>query len=787
MSLRTQRLVLLLLVATVVVAAIGSFAYRVLRDDIREETQRTLAVIAEQKRQRIESWVAAARTDAASFYSAHAPHAQAFARWLDGGRQPDALIDGIRARMAELVRMRQWGGMALFDRDNQVVLAVGDADAEGDPWKLQGVLQHPAVIDSALYRDRHGAVQFGVLAPFGLSGEPPRGVLSLTWPAASTLDPLVASWPMPTRTAETYLVRRERDRVRFLTPLRHQAGAALRLTQPLDAPDLPAARAARGELGILAQGVDYRGLLVLAYATAIRGTPWLMIAEIDESEAYAGLHATAWSTALVAGLTLLLLYAVGYGLWHRDRQRQQLAALQARQAVEARFRTLFEASSEAVMLLDRERFLDCNAAALRIFGIPDKAVFKRLHPGDLSPPNQPDGTPSAELARTHIDRALETGSRTFRWAHRRADTGLDFPCEVVLSTIELDGARVLLATVRDFTEHQRLQDQLRDSEARIRRMLEHLPIPIVIGRGGDADEILFLNRAFVRTFGYTLEDIPCGDDWFRRAYPDATYRAEVMQVWADAIADVLANPGEIEQGEYRVTCKNGRVLDVVIGTIALDDLLLISLMDISERKAYEQELEGAYEAAATANRKLKELNQQLEQLATTDALTGTWNRRHFERVAATEIARAHRYCEPLSLLLFDLDHFKAINDSLGHQVGDQVLIELSDRVKSRLREVDVLARWGGEEFVVLLPGTREAEARSLAEQLRERVAGRAFALAGQVTVSFGVAELGSREAMDAWLKRVDDALYAAKAAGRNRVCLAAPEEAPATSAAVGRS
>src|SRR5690606_5686302 len=137
-----------------------------------------------------------------------------------------------------------------------------------------------------LYRSGEGKVRYGVLAPIGAPGERPIGVAYIVWAAEQALDPLVESWPVPTRTAETYLVRSEDDAVRFLTPLRHLPDAALGLSRPLAATDLPAARAARGARGIIAGGRDYRGVPVLAYAAAIEGTPWLMLAEIDEREAY---------------------------------------------------------------------------------------------------------------------------------------------------------------------------------------------------------------------------------------------------------------------------------------------------------------------------------------------------------------------------------------------------------------------------------------------------------------------------------------------------------------------
>jgi diguanylate cyclase (GGDEF)-like protein len=156
-------------------------------------------------------------------------------------------------------------------------------------------------------------------------------------------------------------------------------------------------------------------------------------------------------------------------------------------------------------------------------------------------------------------------------------------------------------------------------------------------------------------------------------------------------------------------------------------------------------------------------------LATTDRLTGIFNRLSFETRAEEAIARGARDGEPLSLILFDIDRFKSINDRYGHLVGDQVLIEVAQRARLRLRAVDVLARWGGEEFTILLPLCRLADAVDLAEEIRALMADTPFPEVGHVTSSFGVVEWASGEGLDPWVMRADAALYAAKAAGRNRV------------------
>lgn len=166
------------------------------------------------------------------------------------------------------------------------------------------------------------------------------------------------------------------------------------------------------------------------------------------------------------------------------------------------------------------------------------------------------------------------------------------------------------------------------------------------------------------------------------------------------------------------------------------------------------------------------LERRLESHAFEDALTGTANRRYTEDALRREVARAERHGERFALVMFDLDHFKAVNDTHGHEVGDQVLRTTCDRVQGRLRKSDLLGRWGGEEFLVLCPDTLEPGAAQLAEDIRQCLEETNFPEAGQVTVSLGVADYRVGEDVKATLKRVDDALYTAKRTGRNRVVVA---------------
>lgn len=167
--------------------------------------------------------------------------------------------------------------------------------------------------------------------------------------------------------------------------------------------------------------------------------------------------------------------------------------------------------------------------------------------------------------------------------------------------------------------------------------------------------------------------------------------------------------------------------------------------------------------------KQKHNAERLEYIANHDSLTGLCNRRRFEQILAEAHEQAARYGQPYSVIMIDIDHFKQVNDCYGHEAGDNVLRLVSEEMTRRVRRVDLLARWGGEEFMVLLPQTALEGAVQLADTLRGRVRDYSLPIVGGVTISLGVVEAGSSEAPLEVLRRADEALMQAKANGRDRV------------------
>lgn len=166
----------------------------------------------------------------------------------------------------------------------------------------------------------------------------------------------------------------------------------------------------------------------------------------------------------------------------------------------------------------------------------------------------------------------------------------------------------------------------------------------------------------------------------------------------------------------------------------------------------------------------KHLEEELRNLSLTDPLTSVYNRRYFITKLEEEFDRIQRQCGcNFSIALLDIDHFKSINDCFGHHAGDIVLIKLTETINNRIRKIDCLARWGGEEFIILFPHTNLEAATQLAEELRNNISKMDTMIASRITVSIGVVEYCTGETVDSMIQRADNLMYEAKNAGRNCV------------------
>jgi diguanylate cyclase (GGDEF)-like protein/PAS domain S-box-containing protein len=317
---------------------------------------------------------------------------------------------------------------------------------------------------------------------------------------------------------------------------------------------------------------------------------------------------------------------------------------------------------------------------------------------------------------------------------------------LVLETAAWHEAEERLRVERDAIANkvvERTRD-LAESEANLRALVDFSPVSMVLTRITDS-KVVLANRRAAAMFEVPLHAIQGRnppDHWV-----NLTERGKYL--------DHVRRHGRVDDFEAEFRTAGGRTFWARISGQRLrfggDETLLATIVDITaQRQAHEE----------------------MRALATHDPLTGIFNRRHVEDILGKELERAQRHSRPLTVAMMDADHFKRINDSHGHHVGDEVLRAIAARCQQTLRANDVFGRYGGEEFVVVFPETDLAAANSVAERLREAVAERPIVVGDvslDVTVSIGLAEFAHGQDLRMLFQRADAALYAAKEGGRNLV------------------
>jgi diguanylate cyclase (GGDEF)-like protein/PAS domain S-box-containing protein len=285
-----------------------------------------------------------------------------------------------------------------------------------------------------------------------------------------------------------------------------------------------------------------------------------------------------------------------------------------------------------------------------------------------------------------------------------------------------------------------------NGEESLRALLDAAPLPLTLTRAAD-NVVLYGNRRSAALFEVSPSESPgqCAAEF----WVDRGERAGFLEA--------LRSSGHVDGHEARMKTSRGRVFWARISAQTLqfagELCLLGGIVDVSEAHALEERLRA---------------------LAITDPLTGAYNRRHFADLGEAELRRAARYGHPTSLAMLDIDHFKAVNDDLGHAAGDTVLCGVARIVADTVRGSDVVARIGGEEFALLFPETTLRAARATAERIRRAVRGQSFTSQGlpadrAITLSVGLAQQRSGETLGDVMQRADEALYTAKATGRDRV------------------
>lgn len=458
---------------------------------------------------------------------------------------------------------------------------------------------------------------------------------------------------------------------------------------------------------------------------------------------------------------------IGYLGIQRDITERKLAE-QALRSAEANFRSIFENATVGIYQSTLDgRFLRVNQVMAHIFGYnsPQEMVDDII---SIEKQYYVDPADRREFTRLMIEHGQ---AHEFNSMNYRKDGSHIHVQESARAVKDQHGnIQYYEGFVTDITARKHAEESLRESESRFRYMADTTPVMVWMA---DADAMCnYFNKRWLDFTGRTMEQ-ESGYGWMDGVHPDD--REHCVDIYTNAV-----NARREFKMEFRLRSADDRyrwLLDHGVPRFSMDGEFfgfIGSCFDISDLKQAEEELSRANASLTIAHRDLEKSLLHEQVLARTDGLTGLYNYRYFFELASYEFEASNRYQRPLSIIIFDTDHLKQVNDTLGHLAGDRMLITVAQTASSQIRSVDSLARYGGDEFVILLPQTTEQMAFSIAERIRENVAAlRMETEKGplSVTLSLGVAGMSRDpvdESIEQVVQRADQALYAAKQAGRNR-------------------
>ncbi|WP_312782079.1 EAL domain-containing protein [Acidovorax temperans] len=474
-----------------------------------------------------------------------------------------------------------------------------------------------------------------------------------------------------------------------------------------------------------------------------------------------------WVAGAAGGIVSVLL-----GLLTAMLVRQRTIALvqakasdNARRQSEERFRALFNQAAVGVAQVDSHTGIiqRINQRYCDIIGYSPEELEGRSLREISHPDDQPAGFAQMERLKAGDIAEFRIEKRYF---HKN---GREVWVDLTVTPMWSQGSNpdYHIAMVQDITARKQMEETLRGNEQRLLNILRRLPLGLcLVQRDG---RMSFRNERFVEICGYTEEDIPTAEQWWLKAYPDVELRARHRAAWSSALTKAHKSGGAILAAEYSIQCRDGQQRTVEIAGVLVGNDHLLTMVDLSQRKAAEEEI---------------------RYLAFYDPLTRLPNRRLLMDRLQQALATSARHQRSGALLLLDLDNFKTLNETQGHDRGDTLLLQVSHRLRACVHEDDTVARQGGDEFVVVLEdlGDTREEAAARAEEAAQKILlalREPYTLDGEThhsSLSMGITIFsGMRETVDELLKRADLAMYQAKSAGRDTLRFYDPQMQAAVS------
>jgi PAS domain S-box-containing protein len=512
-------LLFLFLVFAVAVAGVFYFYHRSQTAAIEREVRNELLTVADMKVAQITEW-RDARLGSARSIMADAMSLEAMRRFLAHGGASDRAQ--ILAWLQSMCNHAPYADAILADAQGRAVLSVGSVMGDESHVRriVAEVLQRNEPVWRDFYRDDPSRpVHLGVNIPLRLGSGAPFGALLLGLDPNDFLYPFIRRWPTPSRTAETFLVRRDGQDILHLSDVRGQPGSALNMRLPLTRSDVPAVRAVLGTRGNF-EGPDYSGAPVFAAARPVPGTPWFLVAKIDAEEVRGPIARRATPEA-IAALDLILLVAAGVVfLWRRQQARfyrDRYRAEVERRALIGHYDYLSRFANDAILLMDEAgHIVEANDRALDLYGYT-RDEFLALNIRDLVHTSEIDNFDD------HWNEAKDRKALLFEKVHARRD-GSALPVEVSSRRIEVEGKVFRQSIIRDITERRRAEAALRESEDRFRQVVEGAPEGIMVETDG---RVQYLNPAALRLMGAHSASQLLGRPMLENIHPEE--REEVVR------------------------------------------------------------------------------------------------------------------------------------------------------------------------------------------------------------------------------------------------------------------
>jgi diguanylate cyclase (GGDEF)-like protein/PAS domain S-box-containing protein len=447
-----------------------------------------------------------------------------------------------------------------------------------------------------------------------------------------------------------------------------------------------------------------------------------------------------------------------------ERKQAEAALLES----EERYHSLFEHMMDGVYRSTHAgRFVDINPAMVKMFGYSSREEMLEV---DIK--NELYFAP--EERGSHV---LDTGQEEVEAYRMRRKDGSEIWVEDHGSYVhdQQGGLKYHEGILRDITERKKAEEDLRIAEANYRSIYQNATVGIYQSTPGGV--FLSVNPVMAHIFGYdSPQDMVESIVSIEKQYyvdPATRHRFERLMKEQGQAREFASRNYRKDGGQIWVQ-EDARAVKDEHGNIKYYEGFVT---DITERKRAEDELRSAKDSLEIAHRELKGLLDHAQVLARTDGLTGLFNFRHFYELATYEFGAALRYKRPLSIIIFDIDNLKVVNDTHGHIAGDRMLITVAKTASLQVRGVDALARYGGDEFVILLPQTNAQQAFPVAERIRASVEELSFESDKgpfTVTLSIGISDLRMDpldDSVEKIVQRADSALYSAKQDGRNRTVI----------------